>query len=172
MNKEVPRRCKHGGCRNLTTNISGYCDQHSDDISKYRQSSSKRGYGYKWRKARERHLQLYPFCEECKRQGKPAVLATDVDHIVPHKGDPNLFWNPNNWQSLCHTCHSRKTAAEDGGFGRSCPDRGVPPLPSRFLTPPNVDRAVPSYKNYSHISFYGKMRKFLQVCQNGQKWNK
>ena len=89
MNKEVPRRCKHGGCRNLTTNISGYCDQHSDDISKYRQSSSKRGYGYKWRKARERHLQLYPFCEECKRQGKPAVLATDVDHIVPHKGEPS-----------------------------------------------------------------------------------
>ena len=36
-------------------------------------------------------MQLYPFCEECKRQGKPSVLATDVDHIVPHKGDPNFF---------------------------------------------------------------------------------
>lgn len=46
------------------------------------------------------------------------------------------------------------------------------PLPSRFLTPPNVDRAVPSHENYSHISFCGKMRKFLQVHQNGQKWNK
>lgn len=132
MNREIPRPCKHGGCRCLTTNISGYCDKHSEDISKYRQSSSKRGYGYKWRKARETHLQLHPFCEECRRQGKPAVLATDVDHIVPHKGNPVLFWDPNNWQSLCHTCHSIKTAKEDGGFGRPCPDRGVPPSPRGF----------------------------------------
>ena len=124
MKREIPRPCKHGGCNVLTTN--GYCDKHSSDRLKPRVSAAQRGYGYKWRKARENHLQLYPYCEECKRQGKPGVLATDVDHITPHKGDPDLFWDPNNWQSLCHECHSRKTAREDGGFGR------VPPYPEDF----------------------------------------
>jgi 5-methylcytosine-specific restriction protein A len=30
-----------------------------------------------------------------------------------------LFWDQSNWQPLCHTCHSKKTAREDGGFGNS-----------------------------------------------------
>jgi 5-methylcytosine-specific restriction protein A len=45
--------------------------------------------------------------------------ATDLDHIVPHKGDMVLFWSPGNWQSLCHACHSRKTMMEDGGMGNA-----------------------------------------------------
>jgi len=45
--------------------------------------------------------------------------AVVVDHIIPHRGDLALFWDEkNNWQALCHRCHSRKTAREDGGFGR------------------------------------------------------
>ena len=38
--------------------------------------------------------------------------ATDVDHIRDHKGDWGLFTDRENLQSLCHSCHSRKTAAE------------------------------------------------------------
>ncbi|MCR8827199.1 HNH endonuclease [Photobacterium sp. TY 1-4] len=38
--------------------------------------------------------------------------ATDVDHITPHKGDRRLFFDQSNWQSLCKSCHSRKTARE------------------------------------------------------------
>jgi len=33
--------------------------------------------------------------------------ATVVDHITPHKGDPNLFWSPDNLQSLCAPHHDR-----------------------------------------------------------------
>jgi len=43
------------------------------------------------------------------------VLATVVDHITPHKGDNDLFWDRANWQSLCESCHNRKTAADDMG---------------------------------------------------------
>ncbi|WP_328203649.1 hypothetical protein [Brevibacillus nitrificans] len=43
--------------------------------------------------------------------------ATVVDHIIPHKGDKELFWDQKNWQGLCDSHHSRKTAKEDGGFG-------------------------------------------------------
>nr|WP_246414712.1 HNH endonuclease signature motif containing protein [Yoonia ponticola] len=33
--------------------------------------------------------------------------ATTVDHIKPHRGDKVLFWDKNNWQSLCTSCHNR-----------------------------------------------------------------
>jgi 5-methylcytosine-specific restriction protein A len=47
------------------------------------------------------------------------VKATDVDHIIPHRGNQKLMWDQSNWQALCHACHSRKTASEDRGFGNS-----------------------------------------------------
>jgi len=28
--------------------------------------------------------------------------ATDVDHVIPHRGNRSLFWDEENWQALCH----------------------------------------------------------------------
>lgn len=39
--------------------------------------------------------------------------ATVVDHIIPHRGDPELFWAVWNWQPLTKRAHDRKTAKED-----------------------------------------------------------
>jgi 5-methylcytosine-specific restriction enzyme A len=41
-----------------------------------------------------------------------------VDHIIPHRGDMTLFWNRKNWQAMSKTCHDKKTATQDGGFGQ------------------------------------------------------
>lgn len=35
--------------------------------------------------------------------------ATVVDHIIPHTGNDKLFWDKDNWQSLCKSCHDSKT---------------------------------------------------------------
>ena len=51
------------------------------------------------------------FCRECSKRGI-RTRATDVDHIVDHKGDWDVFCDPSNLESLCHSCHSRKTARE------------------------------------------------------------
>ncbi|MGX4293979.1 HNH endonuclease signature motif containing protein [Bacillus sp. JK62] len=32
---------------------------------------------------------------------------TVVDHIVPHKGGMNLFWDSSKWLPLCASCHGR-----------------------------------------------------------------
>ena len=40
-----------------------------------------------------------------------------VDHIIPHKGNLELFWDEDNLQALCKPCHDRKTAKE-GRWGK------------------------------------------------------
>lgn len=105
--------CSKMGCARLTRDR--YCDEHKQLPNNYdlhRGNAAKRGYGNQWRKARASYLSQYPICVRC------GDIATVVDHTIPHKGDMHLFWSVSNWQSLCKTCHDRKTATEDGGFGR------------------------------------------------------
>ena len=35
--------------------------------------------------------------------------ATVVDHVIPHRGNKQLFWDEKNWQPLCKSCHDLKT---------------------------------------------------------------
>lgn len=84
-----------------------------------RETAAARGYSYRWQQASAGWLRSHPLCVHCERAGL-VVAATEVDHIVPHKGDMTIFWDNTNWQSLCNSCHSTKTATEDGGFGRKC----------------------------------------------------
>ncbi len=81
-----------------------------------RDSASKRGYNARWQKAPGHFLTLNPLCLDCQQDGR-VVAAKVVDHIIPHKGDDELFWNQDNWQPLCKSHHSKKTAKQDGGFG-------------------------------------------------------
>ena len=73
-------------------------------------------YGSRWQKARAGYLRSHPLCVHCQRIGR-LTASTEVDHITPHKGNREIFWNHDNWQALCRSCHSSKTAREDGGFG-------------------------------------------------------
>ncbi|WP_442918227.1 HNH endonuclease signature motif containing protein [Magnetococcus sp. PR-3] len=66
------------------------------------------------------HLSREPLCRICKRKGK-TERATVVDHM---DGDATNN-DSGNLQSLCASCHSRKTAKQDGGFGNSVMGRGV-----------------------------------------------
>ncbi len=50
--------------------------------------------------------------------------ATVVDHVVPHKGDADLFWDRDNWQPCCKWHHDVvKQALErqfaSGSIGRT-----------------------------------------------------
>ena len=55
-------------------------------------SADGRGYGSAWRRASKAFLQAHPLCEECKKQDK-YVKATVVDHVIPRRGDEDLFWD-------------------------------------------------------------------------------
>ena len=110
--------CGFPGCPMLVDSAYRRCEKHRmqerNEIDQRRGSAARRGYDARWRAERNRYLTIHPLCAECERVGR-LTAATVVDHIVPHKGDPNLFWNESNWQALCRRCHNRKTAATDGG---------------------------------------------------------
>jgi 5-methylcytosine-specific restriction protein A len=70
-------------------------------------------------------LREHPLCADIYGDhGERVVLATQLDHIVPHKGDMKLFRDPKNRQGLCDSCHGRKTATEDSSFAMSLNGRG------------------------------------------------
>jgi 5-methylcytosine-specific restriction protein A len=85
----------------------GYCRVHqpprsNDDVRVWYHTP-------RWRQLRARFLRYHPTCPGfgpfvgC---GRP---TTDVDHRVPHRGDPALFWDPTNLDAYCHQCHAVKT---------------------------------------------------------------
>jgi 5-methylcytosine-specific restriction protein A len=53
-------------------------------------------------------LDQNPLCVECQREQRVRV-ATVVDHIVPHRGDLERFYDVTNLQGLCAMHHSAKT---------------------------------------------------------------
>ena len=85
----------------------------SSEKNRARGSAASRGYGHRWQKLRM--MALRRDCYICQVCGLPVGKGGHVDHIVPlAQGGTNSL---DNLQTLCATCHSRKTAQQDGGFG-------------------------------------------------------
>lgn len=80
----------------------------------------------RWKRERAAFLRAHPLCRMCEAQGR-ATLATVADHIEPHKGDRELFWDQTNWQGLCKVDHdAAKAEQENTGRIRGCDVHGRP----------------------------------------------
>ena len=96
MPRKPKRPCSYPGCPKL---VEGqYCDEHKrltdKQYNQYGRDEFTKNF-YKtpeWRTARKQQLNSYPFC-----------------------GDK---FAPSNLQSLCWSCHSRKSVEEGSRFGR------------------------------------------------------
>jgi 5-methylcytosine-specific restriction enzyme A len=75
---------------------------------------------------RAEQLRSNPLCRMHEAQGR-VVAATVADHIEPHKGDEEKFFDANNLQSLCKPCHdSHKQSQEATGYLRGNDTKGQP----------------------------------------------
>jgi 5-methylcytosine-specific restriction enzyme A len=124
----ISRPCARSGCAGLAAPGSTWGPAHQPPAKAARLavrarsdarrgSAHSRGYDARWQKARLVFLACHAY--RCAGYGLPPHLArcrtvaSVVDHIIPHRGDPDLFWDETNWQCLCKSCHDRKTATED-----------------------------------------------------------
>ena len=60
-----------------------------------------------WRVCREKYASVHPLCVGCDREEQV------VDHIVPVRVRPELFWRADSHQVMCHQCHNAKRTHED-----------------------------------------------------------
>ena len=103
--------CTYAGCKTLIDK-RGYCPEHVDKKplpfagaarSKPLYSSSK------WTALKSKLITADSCCCVCGTKEK-----LHLDHIVPHRGSEELFFNEDNLQVLCEACHRVKTAQEIG----------------------------------------------------------
>jgi 5-methylcytosine-specific restriction protein A len=111
---KIKKTCMKMGCNKLTN--GAYCEEHrKEDVAERKNNCRhdyQQWYSYAdWKKARIQHLIKNPLCVQCEKEGR-LTPANVVDHIIPHRGDKKLFWDKDNWQSLCKSCHDKKTANE------------------------------------------------------------
>ncbi|MBN2024067.1 MAG: HNH endonuclease [Pirellulales bacterium] len=125
----MPRRplrvCAHPGCPALTPRR--YCAAHerlpAAREPDRRPSAARRGYGGdRWRSLRlavfRRDHWICRACGKACASGRLAAPAdrAHCDHVVPkEQGGTDEI---DNLQTLCGSCHSRKTDRAEGGFGR------------------------------------------------------
>jgi 5-methylcytosine-specific restriction protein A len=118
MASKPKRPCRYPGCPAIVPG-GGLCGEHKREQRRRedadRLSATQRGYGTEWRRRTARFRRQNPLCVNYARCGN---RTTTVDHIVPARKREDLFWDESNWQAMCGPCHSRKTAVEDGGYGR------------------------------------------------------
>jgi len=83
----------------------------------------------RWDALSKRYRKAYPLCAMCRKEGRISA-AMVVDHIIPHKGDQSLLFDPSNLQSLCLNCHNaRKQSIERMGYDRAVGEDGWPSDP-------------------------------------------
>lgn len=52
-------------------------------------------------------------CAMCRQVGRADGSDLVGDHIKPHRGDREMFFDPNNVQCLCKRCHDTIKQAEE-----------------------------------------------------------
>lgn len=108
--------CKYPGCPN-TIQAPGYCTKHSkvkadkeqerhkatiERLNSLDQPGRQLYYTYEWRKLRAKTIAGHPYCIDCG-----AGTGLQVDHIVPHRGDPVIFFDPAVLVVRCEQCHKK-----------------------------------------------------------------
>jgi len=125
LKKGVP--CRVSGCADIATREDhGYCRKHKrEDFNAYnKQRRSEEDAGIErwystaeWQALRQYHISREPLCRICAADGK-VVQGVEVDHITPIR-DGGARRDDSNLQTLCRSCHAKKTAFETASRAKS-----------------------------------------------------
>jgi len=108
MPDRAPSFCVVPGCRALAPGRR--CRVHAAAHERARPNVAARRWYYTKRWAGLRAQVLRDQAYQCARC-QTIAPTLDVDHIRPHRGNLDAFWDRDNLQALCKACHSWKTQA-------------------------------------------------------------
>ncbi len=119
----MPRRqCTYSGCNKIVEVPDGFRDSPRCELHSRKTTPVTRDYShhyldgknvyksYQWKKLREQFVALNPLCKHCDNYGI-VTAGKIVDHIIEIEDGGNWF-DINNLQHLCQSCHNAKTARE------------------------------------------------------------
>lgn len=107
--------CSNPGCKTLVGR-AGRCSRCRSDSAtqrmKWRENREASTFyaSRAWRRLREYQITREPLCRHCMQQGR-TTAGKQVDHIIPRKRAPELELDMDNVQTLCASCHCKKTMA-------------------------------------------------------------
>jgi 5-methylcytosine-specific restriction enzyme A len=77
--------------------------------------------------ARDHYRCQVPNCGKFLQSGRNHPRSAVVHHITPHKGNLGLFYEIDNLQSVCWTCHSGEIQSEEAmGYSKKIGADGWP----------------------------------------------
>jgi 5-methylcytosine-specific restriction protein A len=103
------RYCTSPGCSEKVS--SGRCTLHQQHHRRAQRTTALHNLydSVRWKRLRREHQRDYPWCVTCLAQGVKRPWQ-QLDHVVPHRGDLDSFWN-GQLQGLCREHHQAKTRA-------------------------------------------------------------
>ena len=121
--------CNYPGCNEFTESGHIYCKTHLAESKKKHQEwlenhnnkkkpfeNATRCNNYnnaEWRALRREILKRDNYqCRQCGMTAEESGYPLEIHHVIPPKGNKELFYNINNCVTLCKFCHSRITQME------------------------------------------------------------
>ncbi len=106
--------CRELGCKNPRSKLNSFCLEHGG-LQHTNEGKDNAYSNPAWRTIRRTQLSKQPLCQSCLTHGHIAP-ALHVDHVFPWRQISEQAFLHNIFQSLCHECHSYKTAQERKGI--------------------------------------------------------
>lgn len=124
----LKRLCQFSGCNEMAVEHHTYCAKHLVESQKKHQEwleshnkkkpfeNAKRTNNYnnaEWRALRNEVLKRDNYqCCQCGAGAEESGFPLEIHHIIPPKGNKELFYDKNNCVTLCKACHARITQME------------------------------------------------------------
>lgn len=75
----------------------------------------------RWKELRKLILSRDPYCVRCAGEGRVTPSDT-VNHRTPHKSDYDRFWDVENLEGVCKSCHSGPIQSEERAAQKRRPE--------------------------------------------------
>ena len=108
----------------------------------------------RWQMMRVKVLREQPLCVLKGKREHCRLVATEVDHITPHRGDRKLFFDRQNLQPMCRTAtrkrlRGRFLARDQVPTSTAC--RSIPITTGTRKTEQPLERGHPDYSHVSEV---------------------